>query len=127
MILLDTHAWIWWVTKAPQLSPRAVDAIKQADSLGVHVISCWEVSMLTEKGRISFNKDVGDWVKEALTKPKITLVNFEPNVAVCAARLKDFHGDPADRIIVATCLINQIPLVSKDNKIRSWQQIEVIW
>lgn len=56
MILLDTHAWIWWVTESIQLSKQAAQAIAQADCLGVHVISCWEVAMLVEKGRIGFNR-----------------------------------------------------------------------
>jgi PIN domain nuclease of toxin-antitoxin system len=46
MILLDTHAWIWWVTESMHLSKQAAQAIAQADRLGVHIISCWEVAML---------------------------------------------------------------------------------
>ena len=52
MILLDTHAWIWWVTESARLSAKATQAIVQANSLGVHIISCWEVAMLVEKGQV---------------------------------------------------------------------------
>ncbi|HEC85029.1 MAG: type II toxin-antitoxin system VapC family toxin [Candidatus Parabeggiatoa sp. nov. 2] len=127
MILLDTHAWIWWVTESMHLSKQAAQAIAQADRLGVHIISCWEVAMLVEKGRIGFNRDVAEWVDLALQRPKVTLVPFEPKTAVLAASLKDFHGDPADRFLVATCLTHNIPLVTKDQKIHDWQQISVIW
>jgi PIN domain nuclease of toxin-antitoxin system len=83
--------------------------------------------MLVEKGRIGFKQDVAEWVDLALQRPKVILLYFEPKTAVLAARLKDFHGDPADRFLVATCLVHNIPLVTKDQKIHDWQQIEVIW
>ncbi len=127
MILLDTHAWIWWVTESARLSAPATQAIAQAEHLGVHIISCWEVTMLVEKGRIGFDRDIAEWVDLALQRPKITLLPFEPKTAVLAARLKDFHGDPADRFIVASCLAHDIPLVTKDKKIHEWQKISVIW
>lgn len=49
MILLDTHAWIWWVTESPNLSSRARRTITRSDELGVSAISCWEVAMLVAK------------------------------------------------------------------------------
>jgi len=104
MILLDTHAWIWWTAESPKLSVRAKEAAERADRLGVHIISCWEIAMLSEKGRISFNMDVANWIDLALQRPKITLLPFEPQIAVLAARLEGFHGDPADRFLAATCL-----------------------
>jgi len=127
MILLDTHAWIWWVTESKNLSANAAKVIMQANNLGVHIISCWEVAMLVEKGRIGFKQDVAEWVNLALQRPKVTLINFEPKTAVLAARLKGFHGDPADRFLAATCLTHNIPLVTKDQKIHDWKQINVIW
>ncbi len=114
MILSDTHAWIWWATESPRLSAKAKEAIGQADRLGVHVISCWEIAMLSEKGRIGFNMDVAEWTELALQRPKITLLPFEPRTAVLAARLENFHGDPADRFLVAACLTYQIPLVTSE-------------
>lgn len=113
-ILLDTHAWIWWVTESPRLSLPAATAIAQADELAVHLISCWEVAMLVEKGRLKFNREVVDWIDLALQRPKVSLLPFEPTTAVLAAQLKNFHGDPADRFLVASCLTHHLPLVSAD-------------
>ena len=55
MIILDTHAWIWWVNESKKLSDKAQAAIQQADSVGISAISCWEVAMLVGKERISIN------------------------------------------------------------------------
>lgn len=128
MIILDTHAWIWWVNESGKLGPAAEQAIADADQLGAHIISCWEVAMLVEKGRLGLRMDVERWIELALQRPKITLLPFSPRAAVLTSRLPgNFHGDPADRFIVASCLVHGAPLVSKDGRIREWGKIEVIW
>ena len=118
MILLDTHAWIWWTSESIKLSKNAVKEIQGTDRIGVSIISCWEVSMLVAKQRIGLNMDVQDWVDMALDFPKIQLIPIDPKSAVLSSRLPgSFHGDPADRIIVATCLNMGIPLITKDKRI----------
>jgi PIN domain nuclease of toxin-antitoxin system len=125
---LDTHTWIWWVNESAKLGPFAERAISAADRLGVHIISCWEVAMLVQKGRLGLRIDVDQWVELALQRPKVALVPFSPRAAVLASRLPGItHGDPTDRFIVASCLIRGVPLISKDRKIRDWGEIEVIW
>ena len=128
MILLDTHTWVWYASNSPKLSNTARQAIFNAEKLAVHIISCWEIAMLVEKGRIKFDKDIEEWITLALSYPKITLLPFEPSVAILAARLpNNFHGDPADRFLAASCLTYQIPLITKDELIRQWGQIEAVW
>ena len=128
MTILDTHAWIWWVNESPQLSPAAQGAIETANELGVHRISCWEVAMLVEKGRLGLRLDIDQWVDEALRRPKINLLPFTPRMAVLATRLPGvFHGDTADRFIVASCLLSGASLVTRDAKITSWGHVPVIW
>lgn len=64
MIVLDTHAWIGWVSESSKLSATARQAIAQAaESIGIHPISCWEAAMLVAKNRLQFNRDVGEWVE----------------------------------------------------------------
>jgi PIN domain nuclease of toxin-antitoxin system len=128
MIVLDTHTWLWWTNESINLSGRADEAIKQADLIGIPVISCWEISMLVAKSRIELSMDVEVWIDLALQHPKVKLLPLTPAIAVLSTQLPgDFHGDPADRLIVATSLIQQAPLISKDRKIQSWGYVEVIW
>ena len=115
------------MTESPRLSLSAATAIIQAERVGVHIISCWEIAMLVEKGRLKFTQDVADWIHLALQHPKVILLPFEPATAIQAARLQDFHGDPADRFIVASCLAHRYTLVSADRLIQQWGQVEVIW
>ena len=128
MILLDTHAWIWWISESPGLSQNAQNIIQASEELGVSIISCWETAMLVAKGRIGFNIDVKAWIDLALQRPKIRLLPIDTEIAVLSTRLPgDIHADPADRLLLATCLSNGIPIVSKDQKIADWGHISVIW
>lgn len=128
MIVLDTHAWVWWATESKQLSLRARRAIADSDEIGICVISCWEVAMLVEKGRLGFNLLTQLWIERALEFPALKLLPLTPAISTLAAALPaPFHGDPADRMIVATCLKNDAPLVTKDRMLRRWRVLTTIW
>lgn len=128
MIVLDTHAWIWYANKSNKLSKRAKEKIEHSNRIGVAAISCWEVAMLVSKERLAFKMDVEKWVKKALKLPKIELIELLPEISVFSTRLPGkFHGDPADRIIVATSLISNAELVSKDQRILDYTFVETIW
>lgn len=129
MILLDTHAWLFWVDDTlGNLSKRASIKIQEAESLGVSIISCWEIAMLVAKQRLSLSLDVMTWVNQALRYPGIRLLNLDPEIVVASTRLPGvFHGDPADRMLVSTCMKYGAPLVTKDKKIHEWGKIKVVW
>ena len=66
MIVLDTHAWIWWRADPGRLSAPAADVIVAADRIGLSAVSVWELGMLVRLGRISLDRDVARWVRHAL-------------------------------------------------------------
>lgn len=126
MIVLDTHAWIWIASESTEVS-HLRNRLKQED-LGVCAISCWEVAMLVAKKRISFTSDVQDWIDSALHRPRIRLLPLDPKIMVLATRLPGiFHDDPADRMIVASCLHHQATLVTRDQRIREWGFVRTMW
>jgi PIN domain nuclease of toxin-antitoxin system len=127
LIVLDTHAWIWLINGDEQLrlseALPLIERVAQLSNVKVSAISVWEVSMLEAKGRISFSMECLDWVKQALAAPGISLVPLTPEIAVLSSRLPgEFHGDPADRIIVATALELSASLVTKDKKILRYSE-----
>lgn len=127
MIVLDTHAWIWLCNESPEFSESGLKTIGRADRIGVSAISCWETAMLVAKRRMGLTMDVEEWLTQALNRPRVRLLPIDPKIAVLSTRLPgDFHGDPADRIIVATCLAYQAALVTKDDRIREWGQVRTI-
>ena len=127
MIILDTHAWIWWVSDPGRLGRKATRVIRSARALGVAAISCWEVATLVEKGRIRLDRSPLDWIEEALALPRVELFPLTPAVAVRAAQLGPaFPGDPADRLIAATALIQSAPLVTKEVRVLRDERVDAL-
>ena len=127
MILLDTHAWIWLASDPDRLGEGARKAIAADRSRGVAAISCWEVAMLAARGRIELDRDPVTWMEDSLRAEDIELLPLTPAVAVASAQLESFHGDPADRLIVATALADGAVLVTKDEKIRDCGIVKTVW
>lgn len=122
-ILADTHALIWLLDGSDGLGQGTRDIIDQAlvsDSFHVSAITFWEVSMLAVKGRIRLKRSPEKW-RRAVLDLGIVEIPFTGDIAVAAATLKDFHGDPADRFITATAMSGEAVLVTADRRILSWQ------
>jgi PIN domain nuclease of toxin-antitoxin system len=84
--------------------------------------------MLVSKKRLVLDRDVEVWVDQALKAPKVRLLPLTPRIALKSTMLGDgFHGDPVDRILVATASEHAIPLISKDERIAVYQGLKVIW
>jgi PIN domain nuclease of toxin-antitoxin system len=121
-LLYDTHAWVWSAEgNVDQLGPQARAAILESEARGallVSAISIWEVAMLHAKGRLQLTLDLERWVERALAAPGTRLVPLEPEIAIHSAQLPgSFHGDPADRILVATARILGAQLLTRDQQI----------
>lgn len=115
--VLDTHAWVW----ASAGDSRARTLQNFSGAAVVSAISVWEVSMLSMKGRLELKPDEAIWFSENLESP-VTLSPLTPEICIASSRLPDFHGDPADRIIVATAMTLGIPLITADEKIIRWNE-----
>ena len=121
-LLLDTHYWFWLqVGAAGYLNERAMKAIRTAAEVGallVSIMSVWEIGMLEAKGRIELATSREEWVKEALATPGLTLAPLTPEIALDSTALPlPFHGDPADRIIVATARGMGAQLLTRDQRL----------
>lgn len=128
VIAIDTHVWIYLTAgKTNALSKDALAALDKAETVLLNAISCWETALLVEKGRLELDRDVRLWILQALKYPKLEIINLDPLILIEAVQLKDFHPDPADRMIAAMCLVRDIPLVTKDHRIQEWGRIKTIW
>lgn len=128
MIVLDTHIWIWWVHGDSQLTQEYHEYIQERElrGLGVSAISCWELAKLVERSWLVLPCSVDDWLDQALAYPGMCLLELTPQICVESTQLPgNFHRDPADQIIVATARVYNCPLVTMDEKIRSYPHIQI--
>lgn len=132
MIVLDTHALIWWVNGDEQLSVKARKAIEaelsEDGQVMVSAITAWEIAMLVAKGRLALTMDIDDWLATVATIEGVSFVSVDTDVAVQSVRLPgEFHPDPADKLIVALARHHSVPLVTGDTKILGYRHVKTIW
>jgi PIN domain nuclease of toxin-antitoxin system len=125
LLVLDTHVWIWIMegvkTALSAATIRLIEKSAADSALAISAISVWEVAMLEKKGRITLSRSVDEWTRAALTAPGIRLVDLSPEIAIESTRLPgEPHGDPADRIIIATARVLGATLITRDEQIMSY-------
>lgn len=129
MIVLDTHVWLWWVAQPDRLSAAARAALDDAERIGVSTLSVWEVAMLTARKRISLDRPVDAWVRQALARPRVEALAPSAAAAVAAGLLdgERFPGDPVDRLVYATAKELRAPLVTRDRALRAFDERATVW
>lgn len=120
-LLLDTHVLVWLLEGSTRISDAVRKRLRQAaneDRLLVSAITPWEIALLTAKGRLKLSREVNEWLEAALSLPGIHLEPLLPAIAVASTRLPgQIHGDPADRILVATARHTDAALVTADREL----------
>ena len=131
MILLDTHVAIWWLAEPSNLSSAAKRAIRAHSTPGgiaVSTISVLEIATAVRRGRLQFSGPFEQWLSDMCCIPELRLEPVSVEIAALAGSLSDpMHGDPADRLIVATASILGVPLVTADERLRSLSTLATIW
>jgi PIN domain nuclease of toxin-antitoxin system len=129
--LLDTHAWVWWVTDDRRLSRPARRTITRAqadESLWLSLISVWEVAKKVEKAQLVLDRPVADWIDQAVTRPGLQLAELTRQVLLESCRLPmPGPTDPADQIIVATARDREAVLVTRDDALRRYPHVRSRW
>jgi PIN domain nuclease of toxin-antitoxin system len=119
--LLDTHAWIWWIDQDIRLGAANIAALDKLDQFSrpfIADISLWEVAMLVERGRLNLDIPLEEWLDAAAHPRSVRVQPITPAIAAEVAALPSaFHRDPADRLIVATCRVLNLPLLTHDRRI----------
>lgn len=126
MLLLDTHVLVWLDEGSSRLGTETLQTINRAlasGQLGVASISFWEIAMLVRKNRLDIRIEFGVWRLELL-KSGLLEIPLQGSTAIRAGQLREFHGDPADRMIVATAIEHSATLATADQKILEWDKLQ---
>jgi PIN domain nuclease of toxin-antitoxin system len=128
MIVHDTHAWIFLADAPRRLGRAAQRALAKSNRVGLASVSLWELALLVEKGRLSLDRELLPWIHEALADPRLELLPLTPAVVATAHQLRGaLDGDPGDRIIVATAVVEGGRLVTRDARIAESGLVPVLW
>jgi PIN domain nuclease of toxin-antitoxin system len=124
VIVLDTHIWIWFITQEFDLFPSHWrEAIETAEQVGISPVSCYEVALAHQKGRLELPCSVDLWLQNALEPTGIILFPLTAEIAYQAVSLSPVHKDPFDRLIIATALIYKAQLASIDGLFSQYSEI----
>jgi len=129
VILLDTCAFIWDALDPSKLSSDAAKAINGADNdLIICDISIWEISMLIKRNRLSVDSTASEFIELALQARNFRIQEITPPIAELSVNFdQEINNDPADRLISATSILLNAPLVTVDKNLRDVSLIETIW
>ncbi len=131
MILLDTHAWIWWLTQPDLLPKKAMQAIRAAMkkyNVCISSMSAWEIAMLTTKGRLELATDYREFIRQTEKLAFVKFIAPENTILLNSVEMPGYAGkDPADRIIIATANHLGATLVTKDETILVYKQVRTVW
>lgn len=119
-LLLDTHVLLWYLTRDKSLQLSFIQMLDNADENQILIspMSIWEIGMLVEKKRIILEMDVSTLFEKILAYPTVSFVPLTAEIAILSTRLPgEIHGDPVDRILIATSYITHSALVTCDTKI----------
>ena len=132
MIVLDTHALVWWVDgDTKKFSRKARQTIEQhsrRNELLVASVSIFEITTLERRGRLRFKFSAADWLARLRRLPEYRIEPLADDITERAGQFGEaFPGDPADRMIAATALLRRAALVTQDEKLRKIEYLNTIW
>jgi PIN domain nuclease of toxin-antitoxin system len=130
VILLDTHAAAWLVTKPRHLSKPASAAILRAgsDGLAIASVTLLELSQLMSKGLIRPRGTPQSWLRDFVARTSVAVRDVSIEIAAVAGHLPPtFPSDPFDRVIAATAIVGRISLVTADVRIQESGVVRTIW
>ena len=114
-LLLDTHAFLWWVTDAPQLSAKAREAIASTrNEILVSAATAWEIATKQRLGKLSGVLPVGARFNELVLLDGFVHLPVNHQHAVMAGAYEVNHRDPFDRMLAAQSALERCPLVTLD-------------
>jgi PIN domain nuclease of toxin-antitoxin system len=115
-LLLDTHAFLWWVFADPKLSRRARTAIDDdvENNVVVSAASAWEIATKYRIGKLPDARAVADDVSGAVAAEGFDQLAITVRHAQRAGNLVGHHQDPFDRMLIAQAMLEDLTLVSNE-------------
>lgn len=130
MIVMDTCSIIWDALSPKNLSQKAKTSIDKHEQEGLIFcdISAREIAMLIKKGKLQVDEKPSNLIKAILDSRNYIYKSITPEIADLSVALgKEINQDPADRLIVATSIIENIELITADKNLIKSGLVKTVW
>lgn len=129
MIVLDTHALLWWAIDPDKLSGEARKVVAEMERHGgfASAISIWEIGIKVKRGKLELPLSVDEMARRIERGRVVELVPVDTSIWLRSLSLSWDHPDPTDRVIVATALLRNLPLLTKDAAIHAFPDVTSVW
>lgn len=126
-VLLDTHAFLWWVTDDPQLSLQASEVIAEGrNTIFLSTATAWEIAIKARLGKLRLPADPEPFIKRQLALNAIEVLPIELSHALHVFALPNLHRDPFDRILIAQSQIESLAIITAE-KMMGRYGVKTIW
>jgi len=118
--LLDTHAFLWFVTGDEQLPKKVKNKIENMDNpCFLSIVSLWEITIKHQIGKLTLEISLEELFEYAV-RNRFEIMQVTPNHLLALSTLPMVHNDPFDRLIVSQALTEKCTLISKDRLLRKY-------
>jgi PIN domain nuclease of toxin-antitoxin system len=129
VIVLDTHALLWWALDPDQLSSAAAERVAEMERAGgfASSISIWELGVKIKRGKLDIGIGIEEFARRVERSAAVEIVPIDTTVWLSSLALDWNHRDPADRVIVATALLEGVPVLTKDQAMHGFDGVRCVW
>jgi PIN domain nuclease of toxin-antitoxin system len=126
-LLLDTHAFLWWITDDPRLSEKAREIMGDGKSqLFLSAASGWEIAIKAKLGKLKVSDNLEHFIPEQVALNAIENLPIVLSHVLHVYTLPDYHRDPFDRLLISQAQLEGLPILTVDSQISQYP-VEVLW
>ncbi|HRJ40646.1 MAG: type II toxin-antitoxin system VapC family toxin [Caldilineaceae bacterium] len=126
-ILLDTHAFLWFVSNEAEMSTRSLKIIEDPSvDVLVSVATLWEIAIKSSIGKLDLKQTFDEIIPRELTNNRFQLWAIDIAALSLVSTLPLYHRDPFDRLLIAQAIAEGIPIVTRDSAFSSYP-VQIIW
>lgn len=126
-ILLDTHIFLWMISAPEKLSRTVKDILESKENeIFLSAVSGWEIAIKYQIGKLRLAENPDIYIPRQVVENSLEVLPIQMNHAINVSNLPDIHNDPFDRLLISQSQIENLPLITNDEKIKKYS-INTIW
>lgn len=125
--LLDTHAFVWWITGEARLSRAAEQTLSRTpEVVYVSAASLWEMAIKIKLGKLKMPDPFGAYVLRQIQINRLEILPIHAPHVLETMNLPPHHRDPFDRLLIAQARTEELTLISGDEALRAYE-VKICW